>query len=400
MPVQKNCDLSDLPIKLEICSGSGEWVVAHAAADLFYQPSERNFAEIKSNATENENKSKNSNPNQNGIKPFSLRPRALWLALELRCDRVHHTIGRSLSENLVRHSQQTRTQARRYKDASLSYDAKADQYSKDDSENNKIPSSLSFSGLPNLAVLGGDASQILPTRIPPQSISAVYINHPEPPERTGGVGDSEGKHLLTQTFFADIFRILSPEGTCTIVTDNLPYAKSLLTEIAKTTQQNLGSSSSRSYASFVSVKFNSKHIMDKIILEEEIIVSAKSVYTQSHSKISTEKDKASEQIKKEDTSQDYRHIDDDEEDGYSLDTINKDNSNSAIRIKTNMIDKSTNDDRPSDEYQALQLWRGDSENLTNSDNSESIHASSYFDRMWERGQKKRRWFIVLKKILY
>ena len=45
--------------------------------------------------------------------------------------------------------------------------------------------------------------------------------------------------------------------------------------------------------------------------------------------------------------------------------------------------------------QALQLWRGDSAEV--SVNDDNTHVSSYFDRMWERGQKKRRWFMVLKK---
>ena len=40
----------------------------------------------------------------------------------------------------------------------------------------------------------------------------------------------------------------------------------------------------------------------------------------------------------------------------------------------------------------LELWRGDSED------GNGARSSSYFDRLWERGQKKRRWFIVLRKL--
>jgi hypothetical protein len=41
------------------------------------------------------------------------------------------------------------------------------------------------------------------------------------------------------------------------------------------------------------------------------------------------------------------------------------------------------------------LWRGDSSELDAVD----VSVSSYFDRLWDRGQKKRRWFIVLKKLV-
>ena len=44
--------------------------------------------------------------------------------------------------------------------------------------------------------VGGDASAILPSRFDDSIISHIFVNHPEPPEWSGGGGDSDGKHLL------------------------------------------------------------------------------------------------------------------------------------------------------------------------------------------------------------
>ena len=51
-------------------------------------------------------------------------------------------------------------------------------------------------GADNLCVIGGDAAKILPERIQTGSIDFLFINHPEPPQQTGGF-DSQGKHMLT-----------------------------------------------------------------------------------------------------------------------------------------------------------------------------------------------------------
>ena len=50
----------------------------------------------------------------------------------------------------------------------------------------------------NLAIIGGDASSILPEIIHDNCIHQIFVNHPEPPERSlGGEDMSQGKHLLT-----------------------------------------------------------------------------------------------------------------------------------------------------------------------------------------------------------
>ena len=127
-------------LKLEICSGAGEWAVAQATADT------------------------SSN----------------YVTLELRHDRVYQTFYRNVcSENV------------------------------------------------NLCTIGGDAQVIMKEHLSAESIQNIYVNHPEPPQQTGGE-KSEGKHLLTLDFFAEIGRILKPQGMMTIVTDNIWYANFLV----------------------------------------------------------------------------------------------------------------------------------------------------------------------------
>jgi tRNA G46 methylase TrmB len=79
----------------------------------------------------------------------------------------------------------------------------------------------------NLAVIGGDAAYILPKYFAEGCVSEVHINHPEPPEWSGGSDDSQGKHMLMPSFFRHMHRVLAPGGTVTVVTDNFRYAKSL-----------------------------------------------------------------------------------------------------------------------------------------------------------------------------
>ncbi len=128
------------PLKLEICSGAGEWAVAQARADTA------------------------SN----------------YVTLELRHDRVYQTFFRALCAQTL-----------------------------------------------NVCAIGGDANVVLKNHLSPATFSHVFINHPEPPQQTGGKG-SEGKHLLTLDFFDQVARVLKPGGQITIVTDNVWYARFLV----------------------------------------------------------------------------------------------------------------------------------------------------------------------------
>jgi tRNA G46 methylase TrmB len=308
-------------------------VVAHAAADMYYESKKRDRNER----------------NDAVLYDIDIKPRALWLALELRCDRIYHTLSRSIIENLLQRSK---------------YMKLKNIENKDD-----VPA---FGGLPNLALLSGDALHILPTHILPLSISAVYINHPEPPERTGGTEDSEGKHLLSQLFFNEIHRILKPNGVCTIVTDNLPYAKSILHSLVKVTQNYIkslqSSSHSEIYYPFISIPIDSDND-NKLILEEEI-----KIYENGDIK-----NNVNTSIKNKDSEKDlYNNNEDDVIDDVSMNNMKTLNSN---------LEK----------CYFLQLWRGDSA-AVNGNNEDNIHVSSYFDRMWKLGQKKRRWFITIRKL--
>ena len=139
---------SNLPIKMEICAGNGEWVVAQAMED---------------------------------------REKANWVAIELRADRAYKIYSRAVLERCVS----------------------------------------------NMAILCGEAESIL-ARVENSSVSQIFINHPEPPERSGE-HKGEGKHLLTLTFFHSLRRVLRPkvESLVTIVTDNLAYAIQLAAIVGK-----------------------------------------------------------------------------------------------------------------------------------------------------------------------
>jgi len=134
-------------VRVEVCSGAGEWVVEHAKHD----------AEV-----------------------------ADWVAMELRVDRSHQIFAR-----------------------------------------------MALSNLDNLAILCGDALAIFNAHVEPSSIDALCINHPQPPEWSGGVQDSEGDHLLTPSFLRALHASLRPGGTLAIVTDNLRYGRSLATSLSE-----------------------------------------------------------------------------------------------------------------------------------------------------------------------
>ncbi len=77
-------------------------------------------------------------------------PTSAWLTLELRHDRVYQTVTKMI-----------------------------------------------YSDVQNLCVVGGDAMMVLPRHIGNGTIGNIFVNHPEPPQQTGG-DDSEGHHLLNE----------------------------------------------------------------------------------------------------------------------------------------------------------------------------------------------------------
>lgn len=63
-----------------------------------------------------------------------------------------------------------------------------------------------FADVHNMCVISGDAMKILPAHFPSNAAANIYVNHPEPPQQTGGTGDSQGRHLLEEvTCTAELF---------------------------------------------------------------------------------------------------------------------------------------------------------------------------------------------------
>ena len=201
-------------------------------------------------------------------------PHADWIALELRCSRVANILHRTVS-------------------ASLS----------------------------NLYLLGGDAAYILPHRIAPSSISHIFINHPEPPERIAGSNRVQGKHLLTASFFVEMHRALRNGGKLAIVSDNLSYMRSLGRELECSCDD----------------LFENGSIADPIDLIQE------------------------------------------------------------PRISFSDGEKATNDGPRNGQGNTcsmdIYIWRGD----LPLESGVTTEASSYFNRLWERGHKRRRWILYVVK---
>lgn len=179
---------------------------------------------------------------------------------------------------------------------------------------------------PNLAIMSGEASPVL-AKFPSGSVSHVFINHPEPPARLTGEGQSEGQHMLTAGLFIELRRVLCTRGQLTIVTDSQAYGESLCKSIGKI---NAGQTSL---------------FLCPILHDEsgQRSVQSREVFCSTPSEALT----------------------------------------AAARSL-----------RPRCSATEIILMRGDA----GRDCGHSIEASSYFNRMWDKGQKTRRWFLFLQKI--
>jgi pentatricopeptide repeat protein len=300
--------LSALPVKLEICSGDGEWVVAQAG-DWVAEAGTRGAAVANAGA---------------GVR----QPKALWVALELRCDRIQHTLAHYLL------SRPTNTPASAPSTAAHNNSAGADH------------------ALHNLAFLSGNAAKIIPERVATGSIAEIFINHPQPPDRvTGGGGahagsdKNQGSHLLTQDFLAQLLRVLKVNGMVTIVTDNQSYGKSLAASLASLPAQSCFSAAT-----------------EKGGATKAVLVGGIDRY-----KLPV----------------DWEH---------SLD----DSHPVQVLAARDSAAEKTGQAAPIVQHaRTVDLWRGEA----GPEVGHVTTASSYFDRMWDLGQKKRRWFIYVKKVM-
>ncbi len=155
---------------------------------------------------------------------------------------------------------------------------------------NQLLLPLELKSVGNLLPLCGDASVIVPSYIPPESISHIFM-----------------------------YPVLVINGNITNVTDNLPYAMSLLESLRAILERFIASESDWGYVSKALAK------------------------------------------------------DSDEADKRTIQATEKLEEGSRV-LK-------------------LELWRGEAGKET----GHVVNCSSYFDRMWNNGEKKRRYFICLQK---
>lgn len=306
-----------------------------------------------------------------------------WVSLELRCDRVYATFVQNLLRKFMymyKQSGNAPTSAIVDENSTLS---------DKDIESVKQPK-LDAISYHNLLMLGGDANSILRKYIPSNSISHIFVNHPEPPERTGlykdnhnrrkrnsdGDDDSDdessgvinwssGRHLLTSNFFKLMHQILTNEtaatsssnGLITIVTDNKQYALQLGHEIWSYNRMERANGSSDA---LVSVYIDNIGTTNNKYNQESNVRSL------------------------------YRLVG------------NTKKNEQCIVTDPATTDASTCSD------ECIHIYQGDpispliNERLTNAQSSalkdhHSVSSSSYFDRMWNLGQIKKRWFIYVQK---
>jgi pentatricopeptide repeat protein len=300
--------LSTLPVKLEICSGDGEWVVAQAGADWVTEAGTRGAAVANVSA---------------GVR----QPKALWVALELRCDRIQHTLAHYLLSRPT-------TPPASAPSTAANNSAGADH------------------ALHNLALLSGNAAKIIPERMASGSIAEIFVNHPQPPDRvTGGGGahagsdKNQGSHLLTQDFLAQLLRVLKVNGTVTIVTDNQSYGKSLAASLASLPAQSSSPVGSGEGGATKAVLVGG---IDRYKLPV-----------------------------------DWEH------------SLDDSHPVQVLAARASAAEKAGQPTPTVQHARTVDLWRGEA----GPEVGHVTTASSYFDRMWDLGQKKRRWFIYVKKVV-
>ena len=362
----KNRNTASLPIKMEICSGMGDWVVRQARADV---------------------------------------GRANWAALELRCDRSNMALKKYL----------------------LSSASESDR---------SIGTGTGTSS--NLAIISGDAAHVMHRHVAPNSVAALFVNHPEPPERSMSVdkrararvgengpaqnGDAssgnsvvQGKHLLTSEFLQDCCRSLLigpkdgeleviPEktgqsgkrkqskqrhaGCLTIVTDSLPYAKILADILAAMPPVVLEDAD-------VEEKEDSAH-SDAARKRRRTDSGADNGQTKSDSNVSQHPRYVFQSVPLGGDDDD----DDDDDGDVSIDgqgAVGAGGTKLEHRVPLTSHDPRVSSTRlgGSTRTNVISVWRGD---IVTAGIRDVVSASSYFDRMWSAGNQKRRWFIYVRKV--
>lgn len=357
-------DVKSVPVCLEIGSGNGDWIVAQAAADrqlveieeIIEEDAEEDGGDVAEEVIEEKKKvtlstlqkekekekekrriaqNKNKDKNKKGVKGGQRtrkkkvwQVKANWIALELRYDRcsnilTNHFLDLALLSSY--HQQQMQL-------PSLSSE-------KEEQDVTSLQLLAQSQSLPpnNLSIFSGDAKTVLQNYLPNSSISHIFINYPQPPERiTAGMhGKDQGKHLYTPEVLARMIEILDEDvGKLTILSDNLLYIQLLANNLLQIAEQTVTMArkqrrgGQREFDAFVMMSSEQLEEMENVRKVQEILPIV------------------------------------------SLATSSGTSTQPSIII-----------------------YRGD----PSDECGHHVNVSSYFDRMWTLGQKKRRWFLHLTK---
>lgn len=83
--------------------------------------------------------------------------------------------------------------------------------------------------LPNLAVALAEGLDLTKQFIPDQSVQEIYVNFPDPwPKRR-----HEKHRIINPNFVSELARIIRPNGTVTLVTDDKDYSDIMIDEMQK-----------------------------------------------------------------------------------------------------------------------------------------------------------------------
>ncbi|GHP08189.1 hypothetical protein PPROV_000693000 [Pycnococcus provasolii] len=93
--------------------------------------------------------------------------------------------------------------------------------------------------LSNLAVLAGDARDVLASRVPHHSVHRIFVRFPEPPHRRDHDAASNDAALLTDEFWRACWKALRKnDGVLVVYGDNHPYLETLANDLEKQEHSN------------------------------------------------------------------------------------------------------------------------------------------------------------------
>jgi pentatricopeptide repeat protein len=389
-----------IPICLEIGSGNGDWVVAQASAHRQYRQivneEDQRILELKQKSTSlakakettkgswkrhSSNQSSSSSKNEEipmiEKKEYQWQVDANWIALELRYDRCSNILTNHFLELSLLKEYYKQLDILFPPSSFTSSTSSSGQLSKASMDSDSAlqtllsssaSSSSSAASLPpnNLAIFSGNAENIVKNYLKVSSISHIFVNYPQPPDRiTGGFNNKDqGKHLYSIEMFLYLLTILENHGKITILSDNLFYVQLLTQNIMELNDRMIDCYLKRNKLTSSSAGKNmdtevSLSVLLSVPLTEmenvrkvEEIIPVSSMLSPSFLQASSSS-------------------------SYSLSS----SSSSSTKKKETVNDP------------AIVIYRGD----PNEECGHRVTVSSYFDRMWSLGQKKRRWFLYLEK---